>query len=44
MTKAQDVIKQIETNLKIEFKGESNVLRSGKILYTGTEAGIKAAR
>lgn len=44
LTKAQEVIKQIETNLKIEFKGESNVLRSGKILYTGTEAGIKAAR
>lgn len=44
LTKAQDVIKQIETNLNIEFKGESNVQRSGKVLYTGTEAGIKAAR
>lgn len=44
LTKAQEVIEQIETALKVEFKGESNVKCSGKVLYTGTEAGIKAAR
>ncbi len=44
LSKAQDVIKQIESTLKIEFKGESNVKCSGKVLYTGTDAGIKAAR
>ncbi len=44
LSKAQESIKKIEDTLKIKFEGESNVQRSGKVLYTGTEAGIKAAR
>lgn len=42
--KAQENIQKIEDLLKIKFEGESDVQRSGAILYTGTEAGIKAAR
>ena len=44
LSKAQESIKKIEDTLKVKFEGESNVQRSGKVLYTGTEAGIKAAR
>ena len=44
LSKAQENLKKIEETLQIKFEGESNVQRSGKVLYTGTEAGIKAAR
>lgn len=44
VAKAQENIQKIENLLNIKFTGESDVQRSGAILYTGTEAGIKAAR
>lgn len=41
---AQEKIQQIEDKLQIKFEGESNVMRSGAVLYTGTDQGIKDAR
>ncbi|MCM1194407.1 MAG: hypothetical protein NC332_00520 [Firmicutes bacterium] len=42
--KAQENITAIENLLHIKFEGESNVVRSGAILYTGTDAAVKATR